>query len=33
MARQIIVLHGGEITVRSKLGEGTEFTIFLRCEE
>ncbi|MDE7257742.1 MAG: ATP-binding protein [Lachnospiraceae bacterium] len=29
IAKQIIVLHGGEITVRSKLGEGTEFTIFL----
>ena len=33
IAKQIIVLHSGEITVRSKLGEGTEFTIFLRCEE
>lgn len=33
IAKQIIALHGGEITVRSKPGEGTEFTIFLPFSE
>ena len=29
IANQIIVLHGGEIAVKSKIGEGTEFSIRL----
>lgn len=29
IAKQIIVLHGGEISVKSKIGEGTEFSIRL----
>jgi signal transduction histidine kinase len=29
ICREIIVAHGGEITVESKLGEGTEFHIYL----
>ena len=27
IAKQIVVLHGGDITVRSKPGEGTEFVV------
>lgn len=29
IAKQIVSLHGGEITVKSRVGEGTEFTIRL----
>ena len=29
IAKQIVVLHGGDITVRSKPGEGTEFAVCL----
>lgn len=29
IAKQIITLHGGDITVKSKLNEGTQFTIIL----
>ena len=29
IARQIITLHGGEITVKSSVGAGTEFIILL----
>ena len=29
IARQIITLHGGEITVKSRVGAGTEFIILL----
>ena len=32
IARQIITLHGGNIDVRSRLGEGTCFTIVLSLE-
>lgn len=32
IAKQIITLHGGDITVKSKLGEGTEFSVFLPFE-
>ena len=32
IAKQIITLHGGEITVKSKLGAGTEFIINLPFE-
>lgn len=31
IAKQIVVLHGGELTVHSKMQEGTEFIIFLPC--
>jgi signal transduction histidine kinase len=33
MCKYIIELHGGEIKVRSKLGEGTTFTIYLPAVE
>jgi signal transduction histidine kinase len=29
IAKQIVTLHGGEITLKSKLYEGTEFTVCL----
>lgn len=29
IAKQIVSLHGGDITVKSKLNEGTQFVIFL----
>ena len=29
IAKQIVTLHGGDIAVQSKMGEGTEFTIWL----
>ena len=29
IAKQIVSLHGGEIAVKSRVGEGTEFTIRL----
>lgn len=29
IAKQIVVLHGGDISVKSQPGEGTEFTVFL----
>lgn len=32
IANQIVMLHGGDITVKSKLNEGTEFAIFLPLE-
>lgn len=32
IAKQIIVLHGGYITVKSKVGEGTEFVIHLPAD-
>lgn len=32
IAKQIVILHGGEITIKSKLNEGTEFTILLPLE-
>lgn len=32
IAKQIITLHGGDITVKSKQGEGTQFTILLPLE-
>ncbi|MCI9136898.1 MAG: HAMP domain-containing histidine kinase [Lachnospiraceae bacterium] len=28
IAKQIIMIHGGDITVKSRIGEGTQFTIF-----
>lgn len=31
IAKQIVVLHGGTLTVHSKMQEGTEFIIFLPC--
>ena len=33
IAKQIVVLHGGDITVRSKPGEGTEFVVCLPLDE
>lgn len=33
IAKQIIMVHGGEITVKSRLGEGTEFMILLPLKE
>lgn len=32
IAKQIITLHGGDITVQSKLNEGTQFTVILPLE-
>ena len=32
IANQIVTLHGGEITVKSLLGNGTEFVIHIPCE-
>ncbi len=32
IAKQIITLHGGDITVQSKLNEGTQFRIILPCK-
>lgn len=32
IANQIVTLHGGRITVESKLGVGTEFTIYIPAE-
>lgn len=32
IAKQIVVLHGGEITVKSKVNEGAEFTILLPAQ-
>lgn len=32
IAKQIVKLHGGEITVKSKLNEGTEFAVLLPLE-
>ncbi len=32
IARQIAALHGGEITVKSQIGMGTEFIIHVPCE-
>lgn len=32
IANQIVMLHGGRITVESKLGVGTEFTIYIPTE-
>lgn len=32
IANQIVTLHGGRITVESKLGVGTEFTIYIPTE-
>lgn len=32
IAKQIITLHGGDITVKSKLNEGTQFTVILPLE-
>lgn len=31
MVKSIIKLHGGEISVKSEVGKGTEFTILLKC--
>jgi two-component system sensor histidine kinase SenX3 len=33
MVRHIVAAHGGEITVASRLGEGSTFTIFLPAAE
>ena len=32
IASQIVALHGGEITVNSQLGIGTEFIIHIPCD-
>lgn len=32
IANQIVTLHGGRITVKSKIGVGTEFTIYIPAE-
>ena len=32
IAEQIVTLHGGEITVKSQLGIGTEFIIHVPCK-
>lgn len=32
IAKQIVMLHGGRITVKSQVGVGTEFTIHIPCE-
>lgn len=32
IARQIAALHGGEITLKSQIGMGTEFIIHVPCE-
>jgi signal transduction histidine kinase len=32
MAHEIIKLHGGDLTIQSKLGEGTTFTATLPLE-
>ena len=31
IAKQIVTLHGGEISVKSKRGEGTQFIVLLPC--
>ncbi len=32
IANQIVTLHGGEITIKSQIGIGTEFRIQIPCE-
>ncbi len=33
IAKQIITLHGGDIAVKSRRGEGTQFTVVLPVED